>query len=193
MNPLKQGLYDPAYEHDACGVGFIVDLKGRKSHDIVRKAIQILENLEHRGACGCDPNTGDGAGIILQTPHKFLEAQGASRKIQLPPPGQYGVGMLFMPTHPDDQHSCERIIVETINQEGQQFLGWRTVPTDNGNLGAAARALEPTVRQVFIKRSDALADDMAFERKLYIIRKRIEAAVRASNISQRGMFYVSSL
>src|SRR5581483_759274 len=193
MTLSKQGLYDPAYEHDPCGVGFVVDLKGRKSHDIVRKAIQILENLEHRGACGCEANTGDGAGILLQMPHKFLAQKAASRKIQLPPPGHYGVGMLFLPTHPEDQHRCERLIVDILNEEGQQLLGWRTVPTDNSKLGPTARATEPKIRQLFIKRGDNVADEAGFERKLYVIRKRIEAAVRASNIGQRGMFYIPSL
>jgi glutamate synthase domain-containing protein 2/glutamate synthase domain-containing protein 1/glutamate synthase domain-containing protein 3 len=193
MNPPKQGLYDPAYEHDACGVGFVVDLKGRKSHDIVLKAIQILESLEHRGACGCEVNTGDGAGILLQMPHRFLEQKAALRKIQLPPSGHYGVGMLFLPTHPDDQHRCECLVVDILKDEGQPLLGWRTVPTDNSKLGPTARATEPKVRQIFVKRGDALADDAAFERKLYVIRKRIEAAVRASTIGQRGMFYISSM
>ncbi|MFL5341565.1 MAG: glutamate synthase large subunit, partial [Gemmataceae bacterium] len=191
--PAKQGLYDPWYEHDSCGVGFVVDLKGRKSHDIVRKAIQILENLEHRGACGCETNTGDGAGILIQMPHRFLKEKCAKRKIDLPEPGQYGVGMLFMPTNPEDQHQVERIIVEVVKEEGQQFLGWRSVDTNNANLGPSARALEPKVRQIFIKRGDGLADDMAFERKLYVLRKRVEAAVRGSNLGQRGMFYVPSL
>jgi glutamate synthase (ferredoxin) len=193
MNPPKQGLYDPAFEHDACGVGFIVDLQGRKSHDIVRKAIQILENLEHRGACGCEANTGDGAGILMQVPHRFLLEKCAVRKIPLPEPGHYGVGMVFLPTHPDDQHRCERLVVDIINEEGQKFLGWRSVPTDNSKLGRTARATEPIVRQLFIQRSDALTDLIAFERKLYVIRKRLESAIRASNIGQRSMFCVPSL
>jgi glutamate synthase (ferredoxin) len=179
--PPKQGLYDPRYEHDACGVGFVVDLKGRPSHTIVRQAIQILENLEHRGACGCETNTGDGAGILIQMPHQFLKEKCAKRKVDLPGPGQYGVGMLFTPTHPDDQHKCERVIVDVIKEEGQQFLGWRTVPTDNRNLGPSARALEPKMRQIFIQRGPGLADDMAFERKLYVIRKRIESTIRNDN------------
>jgi glutamate synthase domain-containing protein 2/glutamate synthase domain-containing protein 1/glutamate synthase domain-containing protein 3 len=193
MIPPKQGLYDPAHEHDSCGVGFVVDLHNRKSHDIVRKALQILVNLEHRGACGCEANTGDGAGILLQMPHRFLHQQAANRKIQLPPPGQYGVGMLFLPTRPDDQDRCERLIVDVINEEKQRFLGWRSVPTNNRLLGPTARAGEPNVRMVFIQRGDGLADDMAFERKLYVIRKRIEAAVRASNIGQKNLFYIPSM
>src|SRR5262245_47966001 len=193
LNPPKQGLYDPRYEHDSCGVGFVVDLKGRKSHTIIRQALQVLENLEHRGACGCEANTGDGAGILLQMPHSFLKEKCAKRKIDLPEPGQYGVGMVFLPTQPDDQHRCERIIVDIINEEGQQLLGWRTVPTDSGDLGPTARAVEPKIRQVFVKRNDGLTDEMAFERKLHVIRKRIEAAVRDSNIGQRAVFYIPSL
>jgi glutamate synthase (ferredoxin) len=193
LNPPKQGLYDPRHEHDSCGVGFVADLKGRKSHTIIRQGLQILENLEHRGACGCEANTGDGAGILIQMPHAFLCEKTAKRKIELPEPGQYACGMVFLPTHPDDSHLCERLIVDVIKEEGQEFLGWRTVPTDSRDLGPTARAVEPKIRQLFIKRGPGLPDDMAFERKLYIIRKRIEAAVRESNIGQRGMFYIPSL
>ena len=194
LHPTRQGLYDPFYEHDACGVGFVADLTARKSHDIIAKGLKILENLEHRGACGCETNTGDGAGILIQMPHEFLVEKCAKRKINLPPPGGYGVGMMFLPTQPDDQHRCERLIVDIINEEGQQFLGWRTVPTDNRTLGPTAIASEPKMRQIFIKRSDAIADDMAFERKLYVIRKRIESAIRnAQDIGQRGMFHIPSM
>src|ERR1700726_2503408 len=139
--PPKQGLYDPQFEHDACGVGFVVNVKGKKSHEIITQALTVLLNLDHRGACGCETNTGDGAGILIQMPHAFLREQCAKRKIQLPEPGRYGVGMLFMPTNPDDQHQVERILVEIIKEEGQQFLGWRSVPTDNAKLGASAKAL----------------------------------------------------
>ena len=193
VQPRRQGLYDSSYEHDACGVGFVVDLKGRKSHQIIRQGLQILENLEHRGACGCDANMGDGAGILIQMPHAFLKEKCAKRKIDLPEPGHYGVGMVFLPTHPDDSHRCERLIVDIIKEEGQEFLGWRTVPTDNRDLGPRVRAVEPKIRQVFIKRHSSVADEMAFERKLYVIRKRIEAAVRSSTIGQREMFYIPSL
>jgi glutamate synthase (ferredoxin) len=193
MLPPKQGLYDPAHEHDSCGVGFVVDLHGRKSHDIVRKAIQVLENLEHRGACGCEANTGDGAGILLQMPHRFLLDKCAIRKIVLPEPGNYGVGMLFLPTDPGDQDRCERIVVDVINEEGQKFLGWRSVPNNNTMLGKTALAGEPMIRQVFIQRSDAITDVMAFERKLYVIRKCIEKKVRESDIRQKAMFYVPSM
>jgi glutamate synthase (ferredoxin) len=193
LNPSKQGLYDPQYEHDACGVGFIVDLKGRKSHDLVRKAIQILENLEHRGACGCEKNTGDGAGILLQTPHDFLVRECDTLGIKLPAYGEYGVGMVFLPTDQDGQQWCEQRFEQIVREEGQHVLGWRTVPTNNDPLGPTARGTEPVIRQIFIGRGGQLADDLAFERKLYVIRKRVENAVKASDLALRSMFYVPSL
>jgi glutamate synthase (ferredoxin) len=191
--PAKQGLYDPRYEHDACGVGFVVDLKGQPSHDILAKAIQILLNLEHRGACGCEKNTGDGAGVLMQMPHRFLERECASLKIKLPAYSEYGVGMVFLPTDAADRRHCEALLADIAREEGQLVLGWRTVPLDNSSLGPTAKSTQPIVRQVFIGRSGHLDDDLAFERKLYVIRKRVENAVKASAIGQRGMFYISSL
>ncbi len=191
--PPKQGLYDPWFEHDACGVGFVVDLKGRQSHDLVDKALRILLNLEHRGACGCEKNTGDGAGILVQMPHRFLTEKCDAIQIKLPPPGGYGAGIVFFPVARDDRERCEQIFKKIIKEEGQRFLGWRTVPVDNSPIGLTARAVEPVFRQVFIGRGAKVADEMAFERKLYVIRKRVENAIRNSSIPQRGMFYVPSL
>ncbi|HMC90636.1 MAG TPA: glutamate synthase subunit alpha, partial [Gemmataceae bacterium] len=193
--PEKQGLYDPWFEHDACGVGFIVDLKGRKSHDLVEKAIQILLNLEHRGACGCEKNTGDGAGILLQTPHRFLEQECVKLGIKLPAPGEYGAGLVFLPTDPAERGQCEALFEQIVREEGQALLGWRTVPTNNAPLGATARRVAPVMRQIFIGRQEPGygSDELAFERKLYVIRKRIENAVRASELKQRSMFYAASL
>jgi glutamate synthase (ferredoxin) len=196
--PEAQGLYDPRHEHDACGVGFVVDLKGRKSHDIVRQALTILNNLEHRGACGCEVNTGDGAGILLQTPHVFLQKACEPLKIRLPAAGDYGVGTVFLPTAPQERRHCEGLFEKIIREEGQLALGWRTVPTHNTDLGPTARAVEPVIRQVFIGRQGRgttadLPDELAFERKLYVIRKRVENEVRKTSLSQRGMFYVPSL
>src|SRR6266511_1811869 len=190
--PEKQGLYDPRYEHDACGTGFVVDIKGRKSHDIVQKAIQVLLNLEHRGACGSEKNTGDGAGILLQIPHVFLAAECAKLTIALPQPGQYAVGMVFLPIEEESRGECERLFEEIVEEEGQTALGWRTVPTDNSALGFTAKASEPVIRQLFIGRGQALSDDLAFERKLCVIRKRISKAAKRG-IHERGMFYVPSL
>jgi glutamate synthase (NADPH) large chain len=190
--PTKQGLYDPRYEHDACGTGFVVDIKGRKSHDIVRKAIQILLNLEHRGACGSEKNTGDGAGILLQIPHAFLASEGAKQEIALPAPGEYAVAMVFLPPEEESRWECEKSFEQIVWEEGQKVLGWRTVPTDNSSLGLTAQSSEPFVRQLFISRGATIPDDLAFERKLCVIRKRISKTVKRG-IHERGMFYVSSL
>src|SRR5580704_5906748 len=129
--PQKQGLYDPQFEHDSCGVGFVVNIKGKASHDIVRNALTILTNLEHRGACGCEKNTGDGAGILLQVPHKFLSKACAVEGFALPALGQYGVGMVFLPKDEAKRAECEAFFNKTVEAEGQTVLGWRTVPTYN--------------------------------------------------------------
>jgi len=191
--PAKQGLYDPQYEHESCGVGFVVNIKGRKSHDIIRKALRVLVNLTHRGACGCEINTGDGAGILLQTPHNFLAAACAELGIQLPAPKAYGVGMIFLPADKGDRYKCEKLFEEIVETEGQQLLGWRTVPTNNKPLGNWARNNEPVIRQVFIGRDAKISDDMAFERKLYVIRKLTERGIRYSGIRGGERFYIPSL
>ena len=177
--PAPAGLYDPLHEHDACGVGFVVHIKGRRSHAIVQQALQVLMNLRHRGACGCEANTGDGAGILLQVPDRFF------RKVlpfALPAEGEYGVGLVFLPREPatgPPPSSCfERLIAE----EGQHLLGWRDVPTDDREVGPSAVAVEPVIRQVFVGRDRGLTGADArvrFERKLYVIRKRFEHAVDA--------------
>ncbi|MGH7198157.1 MAG: glutamate synthase large subunit [Candidatus Omnitrophota bacterium] len=191
--PPKQGLYDPAFEKDSCGVGFVVDMKGRKSHKIVRQAMTALVNLIHRGACGCEANTGDGAGILLQVPHTFLKKACQEAGFALPGPGQYGVGMVYLPQNADERMACEKIFENIIREEGQAFLGWRTVPTDDHRLGPTAQASEPFVCQIFIGRNTALKDDMAFERKLYIIRRLAENAIRYSGVKGGNAFYVASL
>jgi len=191
--PPKQGLYDPRFEHEACGVGFVVNIKGRKSHAIVQQALQVLLNLKHRGACGCEVNTGDGAGILLQVPHAFLEQACREVKIALPGPGEYGVGMVFLPSIPPERYKCEKLFEEIVATEGLRLLGWRTVPTEHSSLGQTAIASEPVVRQVFIARPAELGDDLAFERKLYVIRKMAERGIRASGIQGGDRFYVCSL
>ncbi|HPP21122.1 MAG TPA: glutamate synthase-related protein [Phycisphaerae bacterium] len=192
------GLYDPFFEHANCGVGFMASLNGVKSHAIVHKALEILANLEHRGACGCDPNTGDGAGIQVQVPHEFLTAVAADAGIKLPPAGEYAVGNVFLPRDKRQRRTIEEMFERAIREEGQEFLGWRDVPRDNAVLGDLARDVEPVVRQVFIGRGGLLQragqdEEAAFERKLYIIRKRMERAVRESDLSERLYFYVCSL
>jgi glutamate synthase domain-containing protein 2/glutamate synthase domain-containing protein 1/glutamate synthase domain-containing protein 3 len=191
--PKKQGLYDPRFEHDSCGVGFVVDVKGRKSHAIVRQALTVLMNLRHRGACGCEANTGDGAGILMQTPHEFLKKVCAREKIPLPSYGEYGVGMVHLPPDKSERYKCEKLFEEIIETEGHRLLGWRTVPTNNRMLGHTARASEPIVRQVFLARDPKLTDDMAFERKLYVVRKLAEKGIRYAGISGGNRFYISSL
>ncbi|HEV3029139.1 MAG TPA: hypothetical protein VG457_16290, partial [Planctomycetota bacterium] len=135
LPPGKQGLYDPAHEHDACGVGFIADLQDRPTHDIVSQAIQVLCNLEHRGACGCEVNTGDGAGILFQKPHKFLAKECEGIRLQLPKSSEYGVGMVFLPRDPGARKQCEALFEQAVLEEGQWVLGWRSVKTDNSGLG----------------------------------------------------------
>ncbi|HLD69814.1 MAG TPA: class II glutamine amidotransferase, partial [Candidatus Omnitrophota bacterium] len=137
--PKKQGLYDPFFEHDSCGVGFIVDIKGRKSHEIVRNGIQILENLAHRGACGCDPETGDGAGIMIQMPDGFLRKECAKNNITLPKLGKYGAGIVFLPPNLSERNTIEEWTEHIIHEEGQKFLGWREVPHDSSKIGRVAR------------------------------------------------------
>jgi glutamate synthase (ferredoxin) len=198
--PTKQGLYDPAFEHDACGVGFIVHQKGKKSHDIVQQALTILVNLEHRGACGCEPNTGDGAGILMQVPHKFLQKVATAENINLPEAGKYGVGIVFC--SPDEQIRKERFaeFEKIVTAEGLKFLGWRKVPTNNEPLGATAKSCEPHVYQVFIAPHAEIKDTLAFERKLFILRKLTGANFRRQDpfwympsISCRTLIYKGML
>jgi glutamate synthase (ferredoxin) len=190
--PVKQGLYDPRFEHDSCGLGFVVDVQGRRSRSIVTQGLQVLLNLEHRGACGCEANTGDGAGILLQIPHRFFLDECARLKIKLPAAGDYAVGMVFLPRSSASRLECERLFEGIVREEGQRVLGWRTVRTDDTGLGPTARASKPVVRQIFVARNPELPDAAAFERKLYVIRKRVSRGARRG-IHERGMFYVASL
>jgi glutamate synthase (NADPH/NADH) large chain len=189
--PRRQGLYDPQYETDSCGIGFVVNIKGKKSHDIVRKGLQVLENLTHRGAQGSDPYTGDGAGILLQISHTFFKRVAGDVGVSLPDVGEYGVGQLFLPPNSDSRRLCEKLFIEILVEEGLSLLGWRDVPVKSDRIGDQARTTEPFMRQIFIAR-DAL-NEAQFERKLYMVRKRVEKAVAESAIQGREHFYVSSL
>src|SRR5438552_10808877 len=140
--PAKQGLYDPRFEHEACGVGFVVNIKGRKSHSIISQALEVLLNLDHRGACGCEANTGDGAGILIQPPHEFLKLVAREARVTLPSPGEYGVGMVFLPNNRSQRLECENTFAAIVAEEGQRLLGWRTVPTNNRSLGTTAKSSE---------------------------------------------------
>ena len=192
--PQAEGLYDPRNEHDACGVGFIVNIEGKKSHKVVKDAIQILVNLQHRGACGCEDNTGDGAGLLMQMPRKFLSRVATELGIKLPAAeADWGVGMVFLPSNAAERQKCEKWFEETVADEGQIVLGWRDVPVDNTELGGTAKKVEPKIRQVFISRGTSTADLAAFEWKLYVIRKRMERKLADSTLKQKKFFYVPSL
>ncbi|MGE5617192.1 MAG: glutamate synthase large subunit, partial [Bacillota bacterium] len=189
--PPAQGLYDPSRERDACGVGFVAHIKGRKSHDIVDKGLTILNNLTHRGATGADPLHGDGAGVLIQIPDAFFREEMGRKGIKLPKAGAYGVGMVFLPRHPAARDACAHEIERAIRNEGQVLLGWRDVPVDDSSLGRTARETTPVIRQVFVGAGRGMIDRDAFERKLYIIRKSSGHAIRALGLEIAG-FYVPS-
>ena len=194
LAPGKQGLYDPWFEHEACGVGFVVDVKGRKSHRILEQAIQVLRNLDHRGACGCEANTGDGAGVLIQMPHAYFQhVAKKDRLFSLPGPGEYASGLVFFPRNPTRRRRLVEVFEHIIQSEGQVVLGWRTVPVNNSSLGETARAGEPFIRQVFIGRGPGVRDEAEFERKLYIIRKRAYSEIRTSTIDGAEYWYLCSL
>ena len=173
-------------------MGFVAHVKGQKSHDIVEKGIQVLISLTHRGACGCDPDTGDGAGILIQIPHAFFARECARLEFQLPEPGQYAVGMTFLPVEKHQRLQCEGILERIVREEGLTLLGWRDTPVDGTAVGRVARVSQPYIQQIFVRcRPDM--DENAFERKLYAVRKRAEAEIAASDIEDRGMFYIPSL
>jgi glutamate synthase (NADPH/NADH) large chain len=190
--PPAQGLYDPAHEHDACGIGFVASIRCQKSHDIILKGIQVLINLTHRGACGCDPETGDGAGILIQIPHKFFVRECSSLGFELPAVGEYAVGMTFLPVEKHQRLQCEGIFEQIIRDEGLKVLGWRDTPVNGDAIGREARVSQPYIQQVFIARPAEMDED-AFERKLYIVRKRAESLVAESDVEDKEMFYIPSL
>ncbi|MBE2205348.1 MAG: glutamate synthase large subunit [Chthoniobacterales bacterium] len=189
--PPKQGLYDPAFEHDACGVGFLVNMRGEKSHAIVRDALTILRNLDHRGACGSERNTGDGAGILLQIPDKFFRRVCGEAGFALPTPGQYGVGIIFQ--SPDEKMIAggQSLFEKLVAEQGLALLGWRDLPTDNASLGASACASEPRMRQVFIGRKPGCKDVADFERQLYVVRKRASNSIRLAGVDP--VWFVATL
>jgi glutamate synthase (NADPH/NADH) large chain len=205
--PPPQGLYDPQFESDACGVGFVVHLKGRRSHAIVEQGLKLLINLEHRGACGCEANTGDGAGILLQMPDAFFRAQPLA--FALPDERHYGAGLIFLPQDETERAQVKGLFGRICDEEGLQLLGWRPVPTDDAELGARARASEPVFEQVFVGMTPALlaetrgaeaplppaatSDHLLFERKLYVARKRIEAVADTMGLAERALFFIVSL
>ncbi len=185
-------LYDPRNEHDACGIGFIVHLNAEPSHEIITKGIQILMNLAHRGASGSDPDTGDGAGITIQIPHAFFMKECARLGFSLPGEGEYGVGMLFLPVEPQPRFQCEAILERIVQEEGLGMLGWRDTPVDADAIGRVARVSQPYIEQIFIRSAPGMSRN-ELERKLYVIRKRAESEIAASDIHDKGFFYIPSL
>src|ERR1043166_8418657 len=189
----RQGLYDPNNEHDACGMGFVVNLGGQKSHEIVRKGIEILVNLTHRGACGCDPETGDGAGILFQIPHEFFARECGKLGFELPSRAEYGVGVVFLSADPAGRKVCEDKLAEIIVGEGQELLGWRDVPVMPSAVGVVARSGMPIIRQFFIQRRGEFVDQQAFERKLFVIRKWANRRIKDEKLAGHETFYIPSL
>src|SRR5580693_3057429 len=190
--PPAQGLYHPAHEHDACGIGFVASIGGHKSHDIIQKGIQVLLSLAHRGACGCDPETGDGAGVLIQIPHKFFARECEKLGFTLPKSGTYGVGMTFLPVEKHQRLTSEGILERIIKEEGLALLGWRDTPVYASAIGRVARASQPYIQQIFVRCAPGMDED-AFERKLYVVRKRAESEIRESGIEDAEMFYIPSL
>ncbi|HEV3334420.1 MAG TPA: glutamate synthase large subunit [Bryobacteraceae bacterium] len=189
--PEAQGLYHPSLEHDACGIGFVASVKGHKSHEIIVKGIQVLINLTHRGACGCDPETGDGAGVLIQIPHKFFARECAKLGFTLPAPGEYGVGMTFLPVDRQPRLQCEGIIERVVREEGLSVLGWRDTPIEGTAIGRVARASQPYIQQIFVGHAKGMNED-DLERKLYVVRKRVETEINASDVEDKEFFYIPS-
>ncbi len=191
--PKKQGLYDPQFEHDSCGVGFVCNVKGKKSNVIIKQGLEALRRLSHRGATGADPETGDGAGILIQIPHEFFKKACKSAKIDLPDAGGYGTGMVFLPTDSGEKKFCKDVFSKVIQENGQALLGWRALPVDSSSIGKTARDTQPAIEQVFIARSKDIAPGLGFERKLYVIRKKIENIITDSGLKQKSYFYITNI
>ena len=191
--PVKQGMYDPAFEKDSCGVGFIANMKNVKSHSIVQQGLQILHNLDHRGAVGADPKLGDGCGILVQIPHRFFTEECAALGIALPEPGHYAIGHFFLPRDPEIRALCESIITQTVTEEGQVFLGWRPVPVDNSDLGEAVLATEPVQMQLIIGRGEDVEDEAEFERQLFVLRKSVSNKIYKRQDRATAQYYPVSL
>ena len=189
--PDPQGLYHPRDEHDACGMGLVASIRGDKSHEIIRKGLEVLINLTHRGAAGCDPQTGDGAGILIQIPHIFFAQECDELGIHLPGPGEYGVAMCFLPVEKHERLQCEGIFERIVREEGLAVLGWRDTPVNGDAIGREARASQPYIEQLFVSRPAGMDED-TFERVLYRIRRRTENEIVASDMDEKEMFYVPS-
>ncbi|MCQ9207075.1 MAG: glutamate synthase large subunit, partial [Omnitrophica bacterium] len=191
--PKKQGLYDPQFEKDSCGIGFVCNIRGEKSHTIVKQGLEVLKRLAHRGAVGSDPETGDGAGILIQVPHKFFARVCRENKIELGAPGTYGTGLIFLPQDAKEREFSKNVFSKIIKEEKAALLGWREVPVDNSDIGRTAKDTEPVIEQIFIGRCGKPVDEFDFERRLYVIRKRIEDVIRRSALKQKASFYITNI
>ena len=191
--PKAQGLYDPRNEHDACGIGFVANIKGQRSYGIVDDALKILENLKHRGGEGADRKSGDGAGILTQIPHEFFQRECEVLGFHLPPEGEYGVGMIFAHRYENFREEQKRIFEEIVKEEGQTVLGWREVPIDESLIGEEAKRIRPHFLQVFIGKGPSITEPMDFERKLYIIRRLAEKKIIPLSAGMGTDFYIASL
>ena len=189
--PLPQGLYHPRNEHDACGMGLVASIRGEKSHEIIRKGLEVLINLTHRGAAGCDPETGDGAGILIQIPHVFFTRECDVLGMQLPEPGAYGVAMCFLPVEKHSRLQCEGVLERIAKEEGLTVLGWRDTPVNGDAVGREARASQPYIEQLFVGRPEGREED-DFERLLYRVRRRTENEIAGSEIEDKETFFIPS-
>ena len=196
--PPKQGLYDPWFEHDACGLGVVANIKGKKSNKILRQALTVLKNLDHRGGQGADNNSGDGAGVLLQIPHEFFIKECLKQNLSLPPAGEYAVGMLFLPPDVVERENLQRHFEKIVRENKLEVLGWRNVPVNSEILGEKSRQSQPQIMQVFLSSNPQIMermtiDDNAFERVLYIIRREAENKIRYGSLRGGKYFYLSSL
>jgi len=191
--PKKQGLYEPQFEKDSCGVGFVCNISGEKSSDIIKQGLKVLERLAHRGAVGADPKTGDGAGILIQIPHEFFVSACKKIGINLSASGSYGTGLIFLPQNPKERQFCKAIFSRITKKEGQNLLGWREVPVNNSTIGKGAKETQPAIEQVFIEKNVDIKDQLVFERKLYVIRRQIENMIGKSNLKQKSFFYITNI
>ena len=182
------GLYDPRFEHDSCGVGFVCNIKGAQSNEIIRQGLEVLNRLSHRGATGADPKTGDGAGILIQIPHDFFVKIAQEAKIKLPSLGSYGSGLVFLPTDKGEYQYCKDIFNAAVVQYGQKILGWRQVPVDNADIGKTAQESQPCIEQVFIAKDNSLKEQLDFERKLYLSASKLKIQSAAAHYARSHSF-----
>ncbi|MDP2938946.1 MAG: glutamate synthase large subunit [Candidatus Omnitrophota bacterium] len=195
--PKKQGLYDPSYEHDSCGVGFVCNVKAEKTNAIISQGLEVLRRLSHRGATGADPKTGDGAGILIQIPHEFFLKICQGKKINLPNLGEYATGLIFLPRDDKERQFCKNVFLKIVEKEGLVLLGWRQVPVDNSDIGKTAKESQPVIEQIFVAQPSKLRkireNQLDFERKLYVVRKQVETTIRVANLKQKSFFYITNI